>query len=101
VGMTTALSPRVSAGHANAVPVQRRIGGRYQILRQLKNGRDTETLLASDLETDATVVIKTAAAASFSASVRMRLEHEAHVLSKVKNGSFELLLDHGAEGEHI
>ena len=29
---------------------RRVIGGRYQVLRRLKNGDDTETLLASDLK---------------------------------------------------
>ena len=55
----------------------------------------------SDLTHDTTVVIKTAAAASFSASVRMRLEHEAHVLSQVKNGLFAPLLDFGSEGDQV
>ena len=77
------------------------IGGRYQVLRLLKHGDDTETLLATDRTLATTVVIKTAAAASFSASARMRLEHEAQVLSQIKNGLFAPLLDFGSEGGQV
>ena len=80
---------------------RRVIGGRYLVLRQLKTGDDTETLLASDLKRNESVVVKTAAAAAFSASARMRLEHEAHVLSQIKNGRSAPLLDSGAEGDQV
>jgi serine/threonine protein kinase len=85
----------------NSLPDCRVIGGRYQVLRQLKHGPDSETFLASDLAQSSTVVIKTAAAASFSPSMRMRLEHEAHILSKIKNGLSEPLLDHGVDGDQV
>ena len=91
----------VDALELGGLPGRRVIGGRYQVLRRLKNGDDTETLLASDLQLDTTVVIKTAVAASFSASARMRLEHEAHVLSQIKNGLFAPLLDSGSEGDQV
>ncbi len=77
------------------------IAGRYQVLRSLKNGDDTETLLATDLTRKTNVVIKTAAAATFSASARMRLEHEAHVLSQIKNWLFAPLLDSGFDGDQV
>jgi two-component system sensor kinase len=77
------------------------IGGRYQVLRQLKNGDDTQTLLAADLTRNATVVVKTAAAEAFSASARMRLEHEAHVLSQLRNGRSAPLLDSGTEDGQV
>jgi signal transduction histidine kinase/CheY-like chemotaxis protein/tetratricopeptide (TPR) repeat protein len=80
---------------------KRLIGGRYQVVRQLKSGQDTAAFLASDLTSDTDVVIKTALAASFSASVRMRLEHEAHVLSKVGNGEFTPLLDFGSDEDQV
>lgn len=73
------------------------IGGRYQVMRLLKQGDDAETLLATDRRKAATVVVKTAAAALFSASARMRLEHEAKVLSKITNGISAPLLDFGSE----
>ena len=91
---------RLSA-EANGSPDPRVIGGRYQVLRQLKHGEDTETLLATDLTHGATVVIKTAAVASLSASARMRLEHEAHVLSQIRSGLFAPLLDSGSEGNQV
>jgi serine/threonine protein kinase len=79
----------------------RMIGRRYQVLRTLKSGIDTETLLATDLTNRTTVVIKTAEAASFSATARMRLEHETHVLTQIKNGQFTLLLDYGATDDQV
>ena len=48
-----------------------------------------------------TVVVKTASAATFSASARMRLEHEAHVLSQIKNGQSAPLLDSGSDNGHV
>src|SRR5688500_9392708 len=79
-------------------PDGRVIAERYQVLRTLKSGHDTETLLATDQIQGATVVIKTAATALFSATARMRLEHEAQVLARIKGGP--PLLDHGeADGQ--
>src|SRR5712691_162805 len=86
------------ADYAYGLPDRRVFGGRYQFLHALKKGDDTETMLASDLTHGTNVVIKTAAAAAFSATARMRLEHEAHVLSQIKNGLFSPLLDHGFTG---
>jgi len=80
---------------------RRVIGGRYQVLRPLKNGDAAETLLASDLAEQTTVVVKTALASRFSASMRMRLEHEARVLSQIKHGPFAPLLDFGLENDHV
>ncbi len=77
------------------------IGGRYQVLRQLKCGADTAAFLASDLSAGTLVVVKTAAVSSFSPSARMRLEHEAHVLSRIGDGVFAPLLDYGSEGEQV
>ena len=97
----TFIPPQRSPADVNASPECRVIGGRYRVQRQLKSGDDTETLLALDRTNGQSVVIKTAAAALFSASVRMRLEHEAHVLSKIKQGPFAPLLDYGSEGEQV
>jgi len=77
------------------------IGGRYRVLRQLKRDDNAETLLAFDLAQNVTVVIKTALAAAFSASVRMRLEHEAQVLSRIKSGALAPVLGHGADGDQF
>ena len=86
---------------ADATQDSRVIGGRYQILRRLKSGEGTETLLATDLKRGTTVVIKTALEAAFTASARMRLEYEAHGLSRVKGGPLAPLLAFGSEGELI
>ena len=101
--MSIAPPPRLSADvvDANGVLNRRVIAGRYQVLRPLKNGDDTATLLAIDLTRETNVVIKTAAASTFSASARMRLEHEAHVLSQIKNGLFAPLLDSGSDGDQV
>jgi two-component system sensor kinase len=58
-------------------------------------------LLASDLTRGTAVVIKMVAAASFSATARMRLEHEVQLLARVKNERFTPLLEHGVERDNI
>lgn len=85
----------------SGLQIDRVIGGRYRVLRQLKDGENSETLLVSTPPHEAVVVIKTAAAASFSASVRMRLEHESHVLSQMKVGTISPLLDYGFDGDQF
>jgi two-component system sensor kinase len=101
--MTVAPSPHpfAAAHRADGVSERGVLGGRYQVRRVLKTGQDTETLLATDLASGAAVVIKTAAAAAFSATARMRLEHEVHVLSQIRHGPFTPVLDHGATGDHV
>ncbi len=89
------------ADHAEEASAGRVLVGRYQVVRVLKNGHDAETLLASDLTSSTTVVIKTASAQSFSATARMRLEHEARVLAQIKNGPFTPLLDNGSTGDQL
>jgi two-component system sensor kinase len=102
-GMTNASSTKLpgDVNLANGSPERATIGGRYQVLRVLKQGQDTETLLATDLTRGGNVVVKTAAAESFSATARMRLEHEAHVLAHIKNERFTPLLDHGAADDQV
>ena len=80
---------------------RRVIGGRYQVLRVLKSGGGAETLQAIDLTRDAVVVIKTAAATAFSASVRMRIENEAHVLAQTEEGQIASPLDFGFEEDQF
>ena len=85
----------------NGLQNHRVIGGRYKILRQLKRGGDTAAFLASDLSAGTPVVVKTALASSFAASTRMRLDHEAHILSQVGDRVFAPVLDYGAEGDQV
>ncbi len=77
------------------------IGGRYHVLRRLKQGHNTESFVASDLSGGTSVVVRTANALSFSASARMRFEHEADVLSQSGNGGFAPLLDYGSEKDQV
>ena len=95
------MSSSTIANHQPGSRGRRVIGGRYQVLRRLENGDAAETLLASDLAEQTTVVVKTALASRFSASMRMRLEHEACVLSQIKHGPFAPLLDFGSENDHV
>ena len=95
------IAPKGLSAEGSGSAEQRLIGGRYQVLRQLKNGQDTASFLASDRSAGTIVVVKTAAAESFSASVRMRLEHEAQVLSQVGDGVFAPVLDFGTEDEQV
>lgn len=76
------------------------IGDRYQVLRQLKRGHETATFVASDLSNNTSVVVKTALASSFSASARMRLEHEVRALSQIGDGCPPLLA-FGAENDEV
>ena len=101
--MTIARATNSSAGASapDPLPDARSLGGRYQVLRTLKNGHDAETLLATDLTHGATVVIKTVRVQSFSATARMRFEHEACVLTQIKNGSHTPLLNHGSAGDYL
>ena len=100
--MTTASSSHaVDVDRAKVSVEGRLIHRRYRVLRLLNNGDVARTLLASDVDQETTMVIKIAAAASFSASARMRLEHEAHVLSQIKHGSFAPLLEYGFEDNQV
>ena len=88
-------NPPERADPAGEAPRPEVIGGRYHVLATLNRGRDAETLLCSDPTRGTQVVIKRVAAASFSATARMRLEHEAHALTRIKTGRLAPLLDFG------
>jgi two-component system sensor kinase len=77
------------------------IGSRYLVLGRLSVGSDTETLLAEDQILKTRVIIKTALEASLPASLRMRLEHEAQILSRVRHKSFVPLLEFGSDGDSV
>src|SRR5947209_18311832 len=63
------------------------LGGRFRVLRLLKQGSGISTLAGLDLVTGGDVVVKTVPADSVSPSTRLRLEHEADVLSRLQSGS--------------
>jgi two-component system sensor kinase len=98
--MIIATGKKQPGNDKGSLPDVRVIGERYQVLRTLKSGADTETLLALDRAQDTTVVIKTAVTALFSATARMRLEHEAHVLAQIKS-ELAPLLDHGVTDDLV
>ena len=90
------------ADQADAASEPRIFDGRYRVLRELKNGFDAETLLASDLLHGTTVVIKTARVAALTATARMRMDHEASVLAHLKNAqAVSPLLDHGTADDDV
>ncbi len=101
MALATSTNPAADADPGIRSPGERMFAGRYRIEQTLKSGPDTVTLLAADLTSGAMVVIKTARAESFSATARMRLEHEAGVLMRLNNAAFTPLLDHGCEENHV
>jgi signal transduction histidine kinase/serine/threonine protein kinase len=86
------------ANAASAGPPEARVfGGRFQATRRLKDDQEVATLLGTDLERGGDVIIKTAAAATVSAGVQMRLQHEAEVLGAVHSPNLTPLLRVGRE----
>ncbi|MCB9937185.1 MAG: response regulator [Planctomycetaceae bacterium] len=80
---------------------RRVIGGRYELLRPLNSEHESDVFLASDRAAGTSVVVKLMRASVLSASARMRLEHEADVLSRIGTGVFAPLLDCGDEGDLV
>src|SRR5262245_24409497 len=73
------------------------IGGRFRVVRLLKQGGGVETLLGWDAIDRESVVIKRASGESLSAGTQMRLEHEAGVLREVQGPSLAPLRHLGRE----
>ena len=101
MALATSTNPIAGPDPGNRSPAGRMVAGRYRVQQTLKNGDGAETLLAADLTAGATVVIKTARTESFSATARMRFEHEADVLMRLNDAAFTPLLDHGCEDDHL
>src|SRR5262249_11793154 len=102
-GMTapTTTHPLPGPDDTVRVPGTGEVVGRYQVLRVLGSSQDTETFLAIDPGRGAKVVVKTAPVASFSATARMRLEHEALVLTQLQGPPSAALLDFGSAGDRV
>ncbi len=66
--------------------------GRYRTVRSVKRGNGVETFLGFDQVTGDTVVIKTVEDRRVPPSVRLRLEHEAHVLRQLRSTGVAPLL---------
>ncbi len=58
----------------------RRLGGRFELLQRMKQGRGITTWLGMDLDTGAQLIVKTTPLATLVSTSRRRLEHEARVL---------------------
>jgi PAS domain S-box-containing protein len=78
------------------------LGGRYHCSRLLKEGHGVDTYLATDSQADgAPVVIKLLHLDSVAPAVRIRLEHEADVLSRLGDSTFHPLLNYASDNEHL
>ena len=80
------------------VRAEQMMGGRYQVVRILRESEGTQTLLANDLETSEPVVIKTLRNAVVPQGIRMRLEQECRQLCELHSMDQPPLLDVGTEG---
>ncbi|QEG39925.1 response regulator [Roseimaritima ulvae] len=77
------------------------IGDRYRVLHQLKSSAQTHTFLAEDCVDNTSVVVKTIVTSSFSASARMRVEHEALILCRLSTEGSAPLLSFGEEDDYL
>src|SRR5580704_6164519 len=78
------------------------LDGRYHCSRLLKGGHGVETYLATDSEQDdALVVVKLLHIDTVAPAVRIRLEHEADVLSRLGGSTFRPLLNYARNDEHL
>ncbi|MCI0377328.1 MAG: AAA family ATPase [Gemmataceae bacterium] len=74
-------------------------GGRYRVVRLLKQGHGVETLLGTDEKEGRPVVIKIASGESLSIGAQMRLEHEAGVLRQIRSPLIAPLLALGRQDD--
>ena len=78
------------------------LGDRYHCSRLLKEGHGVQTYLANDSQADgASVVVKLLHLDSVAPAVRIRLEHEADVLSRLGGATFHPLLDYASDDEYL
>jgi two-component system sensor kinase len=72
--------------------------GRFDLLSLLKHGNGVDTYAGVDNSDGAPVIVKTVDTDNVSTAVRMRLEHEAHVLERLDTGKFRRVLGSGWDG---
>ncbi|MGH9283541.1 MAG: protein kinase domain-containing protein, partial [Acidimicrobiales bacterium] len=78
------------------------LDARYRLTRLLKGGSGVDTYLAEDLESDrALVVVKHVRSDQVPLAVRIRLEHEAAVLTRLEGETFRPLLALDQDGDHL
>src|SRR5207248_9821774 len=74
-----------------------RVGARFALERRLKEGNGVETYAGIDTVDGSPVIVKTLSAAGVSAALRLRLEHEAYVLERLRTEAFRPLVASGWE----
>ncbi|MDQ1499078.1 MAG: hypothetical protein QOI86_2418, partial [Actinomycetota bacterium] len=72
--------------------------GRFTLERLLKLGNGVATYAGTDTADSSPVIVKTVVGAEVPTAMRLRLEHEAHVLERLDTGSFRPLVTSGYEG---
>jgi diguanylate cyclase (GGDEF)-like protein/PAS domain S-box-containing protein len=77
------------------------VGGRFELVRPLKCGQGVETHLALDRSSGQRVVIKLVAAGDVTATVRLRLQHEAEVLDRLGGATPGVHLELGHHGSRL
>ena len=92
--MAESRPPRESNGEA----LRHRLGGRFDLVRRLKEGNGVDTWAGLDTHDGSPVVVKTVATAGVSAALRLRLEHEAYVLERLRTEAFRPLVASGYDG---
>jgi len=71
------------------------LAGRYRAQRWLRSGPAYQTLLARDLVAGKTVVVRIAPLEAIGSGARMRLAHEAAILTRIQSARLATLLDFG------
>src|SRR5690349_1947285 len=88
-----------SPGFESHHMVCRTFGDRFVTERLIKTSQGVETYHGLDRVNGIPVIIKAIAASFVSASVQLRLEHEAKVLSDIRSPSLSPLLRFGRDGD--
>src|SRR5438067_355479 len=77
------------------------VGGRFELVRPLKCGQGVETHLALDRSSGQRVVVKLVVAGEVTATVRLRLQHEAEVLGRLGGATPGVHLELGHHGDQL
>src|SRR5437773_938256 len=77
------------------------VGGRFELVRPLKCGQGVETHLALDRSSGQRAVVKLVAAGEMTATVRLRLQHEAEVLGCLGGVTPGVHLELGHHGNQL
>src|SRR3954470_7465657 len=78
-------------------PVHGLVAGRFRVVRTLKSAHGVDTLLAIDERHDAQAILKSVPVDGLPTGARLRLEHEATVLSRLSGPGLSGLLDVGRD----